>query len=119
MLKFSVVNGYLPWILALSSAALAQQANQQSPPPPQQDSSQQQSSSPLFKNKLGYKSSSTSKESTTLGFNGIDPSGKVDQKMMATTPTGSDQEKVKQMSAQQPTPGELKAFLEKGGLNSK
>jgi hypothetical protein len=116
------VKGCLPWILALSSAALAQQGNQQSSPPPQQDSSQQQqqqSSPPLFKNKLGYKSSSTSKESTTLGFNGIDPSGKVDEKMLATTPTGSDEEKVKQMSAHQPTPAELQAFIQKGGLNSK
>jgi hypothetical protein len=112
-------------MLALSSLALAQQNNQQqSPPPappPQQDqnSSQQQSSTPLFKNKLKYKSSSTSKESTTLGFNGIDPSGKVDQKMMATTPTGADQQKVKQMSASQPKPADLKAFVQEGGLNSK
>ena len=68
---------------------------------------------------MGYKSSSTSKESTTLGFNGIDPSGKVDQKMMAATPTEADAQKVKRMSANQPKPAELKAFIEKGGLKSK
>jgi hypothetical protein len=115
------VKGLLLWTLALSNLALSQQNSQQQSPPPQQDqnSSQQQSSPPLFKNKLGYKSSSTSKESTTLGFNGIDPSGKVDQKMMATTPTGTDQQKVKQMSANQPTAADLKAFVQEGGLNSK
>ncbi len=112
-----------PLILALCGLSLAQQQQNPTPPPPQdqnsnQNSSQQQSSSP-FKNKLGYKSSSTSKESTTLGFNGIDPSGKVDQKMMATAATSSDQEKVKQMTANQPKPEELKTFLEKGGLHSK
>lgn len=110
------------WIVAIASLALAQQANQQNSPPPQQDqnsSQQQQSSPPLFKSKLGYKSSSTSKESTTLGFNGIDPSGKVDQKMLATNPGAADQEKVKAMSANQPQPTELKAFDQEGGLNSK
>jgi hypothetical protein len=120
--KIRTVIGPFLWILVLSSLALAQQNNQQqTPPPPQQDqsSTQQQSSRPLFKNKLGYKSSSTSKESTTLGFNGIDPSGKVDQKMMATTPTGADQEKVKKMSASQPTPADIKAFVQEGGLASK
>ena len=116
------MKGFFPWILAFSSVALAQQSNQQPPPPAPAQSdpnAKQQSSPPLFKNKLGYKSSSTSKESTTLGFNGIDPSGKVDQKMLAATPTATDEQKVKQMSANKPTPAELKTFIEKGGLNSK
>jgi hypothetical protein len=124
VLEFAVVRLFFPWILALSALALAQQNNQQ-PPPPQQDqnanqnSSQQQTSQPLFKGKLGYKSSSTSKESTTLGFNGIDPSGKVDQKMLATSATATDQQKVKQMTANQPSPADVKAFVQQGGLNSK
>jgi hypothetical protein len=121
------VKGFFPWILVFSGIALAQQSNQQPPPPAQSDpkANQQkqqqdkQASQPLFKNKMGYKSSSTSKESTTLGFNGIDPSGKVDQKMLAATPTATDEQKVKQMSANKPTPADLKTFLEKGGLNSK
>ena len=74
---------------------------------------------PLFKSKLGYKSSKTTKESTTLGFNGIDPSGKVDQKMMATSPQTADQEKVTNMSANRPSAADLKSFLQEGGLNSK
>ena len=74
---------------------------------------------PLFKTKLGYKSSKTTKESTTLGFNGIDPSGKVDQKMLATTPSAADAESVKKMSDNRPTEADLKAFVQEGGLNVK
>ncbi|HEV8290933.1 MAG TPA: hypothetical protein VGP94_03385, partial [Tepidisphaeraceae bacterium] len=79
---------YFPWLLALASLAMAQQASEKKKdaPPPEQ----KQDSTPLFQKKLGYKSSKTTKESTTLGFNGIDPSGKVDQKMLATTPTAAD-----------------------------
>ena len=105
------------WLLALSGLALAQQGGQKkdAPPPPEQ----KEDSAPLFKSKLGYRSSKTTKESTTLGFNGIDPSGKVDQKMMATSPQTADQEKVKNMSANRPTAADLKSFLQEGGLNSK
>jgi hypothetical protein len=112
------VKPYVPWLLALASLAMAQQGSEKkkdAPPP----SEQKQESAPLFKSKLGYKSSKTTKESTTLGFNGIDPSGKVDQKMLATTPTAADQANVKKMSDTRPTPADLKAFIEQGGLNAK
>jgi hypothetical protein len=108
------VKAYIPWLLVLAAFALAQQSTDK-----KDTSDQKQDSQPLFKKKLGVKSSSTTKESTTLGFNGIDPSGKVDQKMMATTPTAADQEKAKQMSANQPSAADLKAFLQQGGLNAK
>ena len=55
----------------------------------------------------------------TLGFNGIDPSGKVDQKMLATTATAADQAKVKQLSSGRPQAAELAAFLREGGLKKK
>ena len=108
---------FVPWILVLTGLALAQQDNQKKDTPPPSD--QKQESAPLFKNKLGYRSSKTTKESTTLGFNGIDPSGKVDQKMLSTSPGSKDQENVKQMSANRPTPADLKSFLQEGGLNTK
>jgi len=73
----------------------------------------------LFSNKLGYKGSQASKESTTLGFNGIDPSGKVDKDMMAKVPTAADQDKVKLMAQNRPQPNDLKAFLQQGGLKEK
>jgi hypothetical protein len=111
------VKTYVPWMLVLASLALAQQGSEkkESTPPP----SDQKQDEPLFKGKLGYKSSGTAKTSTTLGFNGIDPSGKVDQKMLATTPTAEDQEKVKKMSANRPAAADLKGFLQQGGLNAK
>jgi hypothetical protein len=112
------VKTYVLGVLALVCLALAQQNTEKkdTTPPP---ADQKQDSTPLFQKKLGYKSSSTTKESTTLGFNGIDPSGKVDQKMLATTPSAADQEKVKKMSANQPSAGDLKAFAKEGGLNTK
>ena len=73
----------------------------------------------LFQNRLGYRSSETSKESTTLGFNGIDPSGKVDKDMLAKVPTAADQEKVKLMAQNRPQANDLKAFLQQGGLKAK
>jgi hypothetical protein len=105
------------WILGIACLALAQQQTpQQTTPPPSSD----QSSTPLFTNKIGYKSSGTaSKDSTTLGFNGIDPSGKVDQKMLATEPTDKDRELVKKMTEDMPKPDRLKTFITNGGLNAK
>lgn len=106
------------WLLVLiSGLALAQQGGEKKDAPPPGD--QKEDSAPLFKKKLGYKSSKTTKGSTTLGFNGIDPSGKVDQKMLATSTKKADQENVEKMSANRPTADDLKSFLQEGGLNSK
>jgi len=105
------------WLLVLSGLALAQQGREKKEAPPPAE--QKQDSAPLFKSKLGYKSSKTTKESTTLGFNGIDPSGKVDQKMLSTSPGPKDQENVKHMSDSRPTAADLKSFLKEGGLNAK
>src|SRR5512146_1211838 len=101
-------------VLAVVVAALAQDTGQK------KDSSTQKKDqpAPLFGGKLGIRSSQNTKESATLGFNGIDPSGKVDEKMLATTPTAADQAKVKKMSEQVPSGPELAAFLKEGGLNA-
>ena len=103
--------------LAVLGVALAQDSSQK-----QQDSSKQQSNTqpaPLFGGKLGTKSSQKSKESATLGFNGIDPSGKVDAKMLATSPTSADEAKVKEMVKAAPNPSDLDAFIREGGLNKR
>ena len=107
--------------LALSLAAsllLAQQASKdkgkasdQKKEPPKEESGG------LFKNKLGYESSKQSKDSTTLGFNGIDPSGKIDKAMMAKSPTAAHVTLVAKMTADRPTDAALKAFLQEGALN--
>jgi len=110
------VRPFIYWLLVLSGLLVAQQDNTKKEAPPPSD---QKEDAPLFKNKLGVKSSNTTKSSTTLGFNGIDPSGKVDQKMLATSPSSKDQESMKKMSANRPAAVDVKAFLEEGGLNPK
>ena len=110
-----IVKPFTFWLLVLSGLALAQQGGEKKDTPPPAE----QKEDSLFKKKLGIKSSNNSKGSTTLGFNGIDPSGKVDQKMLATSTQASDQEKVKNMSTNRPTAADLKSFLEEGGLKSK
>jgi hypothetical protein len=111
------VKTYVLGVLLIACLALAQQNSQKTDTPPPAD--QKQDSTPLFQKKLDVKSSKTTKESTTLGFNGIDPSGKVDQKMLATAPTAADQDKVKKMSSNQPSAADLQGFLKRGGLNAK
>ncbi|MGH9720161.1 MAG: hypothetical protein ACRD8O_08110 [Bryobacteraceae bacterium] len=103
-------------ILTLAAALLGQQAAQKKESQPAE---KKETSSPLFTGKLGIRSSQKTKESATLGFNGIDPSGKVDQKMLATSPSAADQEKVQQMTSNAPTGEDLKTFLTEGGLNAK
>jgi hypothetical protein len=83
------------------------------PPPPQKDPQ------PLFGGKIPARSSQNTKESATLGFNGIDPSGKVDKRMMAATPKPGDVEKVQNMDAIRPTAAEVVAFAKQGGLKTK
>ena len=107
------VTRYLSCVLAVAGLATGQQANQQ------QQQNQQQTQpqpTPLFGGKLGVRSSQKTKESATLGFNGIDPSGKVDKQMLATTPSATDQEKVQKMDQNRPTAADLNAFLTEGEL---
>jgi hypothetical protein len=107
-------------VLAIAGLALAQDSSQQkSAPPPPPPQPQNSAPAPLFGGQLGIHSSQNTKESASLGFNGIDPSGKVDQKMLATTATAADQAKVQQLSDNRPQPAELDAFLLEGGLNKK
>jgi hypothetical protein len=100
--------------------ALAQTASQQqAPPPPPPPPPPQDQPAPLFGGKLGAKSSSTDKESATLGFNGIDPSGKLDQKMLDTPSTTDSAAKAKKMADLAPGPADLEAFIKDGGLNKR
>lgn len=85
---------------------------QQNPPPKNEPQ-------PLFGGKIPARSSQNTKESATLGFNGIDPSGKVDKKMLAANPKSGDVEKVHNMDAMRPAPADLVAFAKEGGLKSK
>jgi hypothetical protein len=109
-------------VLLLSTVGLGQQTTQskqatqsstkQSQPPPQDPA-------PLFGGQIGTKSSKSTKESATLGFNGIDPSGKVDKKMLGVTPGAKDVAQVRNMDSAHPTRAELTSFVKQGGLKSK
>jgi hypothetical protein len=106
------------WVLVLAALAIAQQSGDDKKASKESDKKTEEPA-PLFKNKLGYKSSQSTKESATLSFNGIDPSGKVDAKMMAASPTAASVDKAKKMAENRPADADLQAFLKEGGLNSK
>jgi hypothetical protein len=89
------------------------QANSKQNQPPQPDPA------PLFGGQLGVRSSKSTKESATLGFNGIDPSGKVEKRMLGASPRPQDIERVRAMDASHPTRTELAVFLKEGGLKTK
>ncbi len=102
------------WIcFALAALALGQQASQQKKEAPP---AQKAEPAPLFGGQLGIRSSEKTKESATLGFNGIDPSGKVDKAMMATTPSDKDRETVANLDKNRPSDSEVEAFIQQGGL---
>lgn len=93
-----------------------QDKNLPPPPPPQQ---QQNQPAPLFGGQIGVKSSQKTKESASLGFNGIDPSGRVQQSMLATNATATSATQVKNMDTTRPTPVEVAAFIKEGGLKTR
>jgi hypothetical protein len=72
---------------------------------------------PLFEGQLKIRSSEKTKESATLGFNGIDPSGKVEKQMLATAAAPAHLARARQMREQRPAEAEVAAFVEEGGLN--
>jgi hypothetical protein len=78
-----------------------------------------QEPAPLFGGQIGTRSSQTKKESATLGFNGIDPSGKVEKKMLSASAGEKDVKQVRNMDASHPTHPELVAFLKQGGLKGR
>jgi hypothetical protein len=102
------------WIcFALAALALGQQAGQQKKEAPP---AQKSEPAPLFGGQLGIRSSAKTKESATLGFNGIDPSGRVDKAMMATTPGDKDRETVANLDKNRPSDAEVEEFIRQGGL---
>lgn len=96
---------------------LGQQAAKDKPKPvPKPKEQPKQEQGGLFKNKLGYQSSKQSKDSMTLGFNGIDPSGRVDKEMLAKQPSSADAAAVAKLSESRPSEAALRAFVREGGL---
>ena len=105
--------------LALAATVAVAQQGAQKDAKQKQDKQAKEEEQPLFTKKSSYKSSSTTKESATLAFNGIDPNGKVSTTVLAAAPGSSETDKAKKMADNVPKREMLLAFLKEGGLNSK
>ncbi len=73
---------------------------------------------PLFGGQVNLKSSRQSKDTATLGFNGLDPNGQVQKGFLAAAPTAADVAKAQQLTQSGVTQAELTAFMQEGGLNA-
>ena len=72
---------------------------------------------PLFGGSLNLKSSRQSKDTATLGFNGLDPNGQV-QKAALDSPAGAgDTLKAEQVAQYSVAQSEMSTFIEEGKLN--
>jgi hypothetical protein len=72
---------------------------------------------PLFGGSLNLKSSRQSKDTATLGFNGLDPNGQV-QKAALNSPAGAgDTVKAEQVAQYSVAQAEMSTFIEDGKLN--
>jgi hypothetical protein len=65
---------------------------------------------------LGLKSSRQEKDSATMGFNGLDPQGKVEKSMLKAYATRYDIVDAKSLVAYNPVPKELDQFVQQGQL---
>ncbi len=73
---------------------------------------------PLFGGQVNLKSSRQSKDTATLGFNGLDPNGQVQKGFLAAAPTAADFAKAQQLTQTGLTQADLTAFMQEGGLNA-
>jgi hypothetical protein len=67
---------------------------------------------------LGLKSSRQEKDSATMGFNGLDPQGKVEKAMLSAYATSYDIVDAKSLVAYKPVPKELAEFVQQGQLKN-
>ncbi len=65
---------------------------------------------------LGLKSSRQEKDSATMGFNGLDPQGKVEKSMLSASVTNANLVDAKSLIAFVPVQKELDAFVQQGAL---
>jgi len=100
-----------------NNAPATQNANQGGAPPPAGNQPGGDKPTPLFGGTIGLKSSRQTKDSATLGFNGVDPNGQVQKAMLSAAATPADAIKAQQVSQVTITPADLLQFLQDGGLN--
>jgi hypothetical protein len=73
---------------------------------------------PLFGGALTVKSSRQTKDSATLGFNGVDDNGQVQKSFLSATASGTDTSAVQKMARSSVSTAELDDFIQQGGLNT-
>ncbi|MBS1839400.1 MAG: hypothetical protein JSS69_06575 [Acidobacteria bacterium] len=86
-------------------------------PPPASNPSSGDKPTPLFGGTIGLKSSRQTKDSATLGFNGVDPNGQVQKSFLNAAVTPADAMKAQQLAQTTVAPADLVQFLQDGGLN--
>jgi hypothetical protein len=72
---------------------------------------------PLFGGTIGLKSSRQTKDSATLGFNGVDPNGQVQKSFLSASTTGLDAARAQQLTQLKVAPADIVQFIQDGGLN--
>jgi hypothetical protein len=73
---------------------------------------------PLFGGSLNVKSSRQSKDSATLGFNGVDDNGQVQKIFLSANASGADVSAVQKMASTTVNSADLDEFIQQGGLNT-
>lgn len=134
-MRLAMLSAAFAVALCLAGMAAVQQPQQQ--PPQAQDKNKKKSDKdkdkdkgnaakptaandkpqPLFGGSLNLKSSRQSKDTATLGFNGLDPNGQV-QKAALNSPAGpGDTLKAEEVARYHVESSDLSTFLQEGKLN--
>lgn len=85
-------------------------------PPPSNNPPGGDKPTPLFGGTIGLKSSYQTKDSATLGFNGVDPNGQVQKSMLSASTTAFDTARAQQVAQISVAPADLVQFIQDGGL---
>ncbi len=86
-------------------------------PPPAGNQPNGDKPTPLFGGTIGLKSSRQTKDSATLGFNGVDPNGQVQKSFLSASTTAVDASRAQQVAQITVAPADLVQFIQDGGLN--
>ncbi|HMI53843.1 MAG TPA: hypothetical protein VK525_20175 [Candidatus Saccharimonadales bacterium] len=91
--------------------------NQDPTSPPAKPPADDSKPAPLFGGTVNLKSSRQTKDSASLGFNGVDPNGQVAKSFLTASPTGADAAKAQTVAGYKVDPAELNKFIQDGSLN--
>jgi Ni/Co efflux regulator RcnB len=87
-------------------------------PPPSGGQPSGDKPTPLFGGTIGLKSSRQTKDSATLGFNGVGPDGQVQKSMLTASVTAFDTARAQQVAQIKVAPADLVQFIQDGALTA-